>query len=120
MKLRCGIDRARRGLSVTIIGFVGTNSGTNRHGFYWVLASNLQFSSRREGLWRKMRSTIHRARRDLSSTIISFTGTDIEANPFQKYSNPDLRYLTSTCPVKFFVTLPYPGRAGYLYPVGLY
>jgi hypothetical protein len=42
----------------------------------------------------KVRSAIDRARRDLSSTIIHFVGTGIEANPFQKYSNPDLRYLT--------------------------
>jgi hypothetical protein len=41
-----------------------------------------------------MRSAINRARRDLSGTIIGFVGTDIEANRFQKYSNPDLRYLT--------------------------
>ncbi len=41
-----------------------------------------------------MRSEIDRARRDLSGTIIGFVGTGIEANRSQKYSNPDLRYLT--------------------------
>ncbi len=33
--MRSEIDRARRDLSGTIIGFVGTNSETNRHRFYW-------------------------------------------------------------------------------------
>ncbi len=47
------------------------------------------------GLLRKMKCAIDRARRDLSGTIIGFVGTGIEANLFQKYSNPDLRYLTS-------------------------
>ncbi len=42
-----------------------------------------------------MKCAIDRARRDLSGTIIGFVGTGIEANRFQKYSNPDLRYLTS-------------------------
>ncbi len=41
----------------------------------------------------KMRSAIGRVRRDLSGTIIGFVGTGIEVNLFQKYSNPDLRYL---------------------------
>jgi hypothetical protein len=44
----------------------------------------------------KVRSAIDRARRDLSGTIIGFVGTCIEVNPFQKYSNLDLRYLTSS------------------------
>jgi hypothetical protein len=43
-KMRSEIDRARRDLSGTIIGFVGNNSGTNRHRFYWFLNSNLGFS----------------------------------------------------------------------------
>jgi hypothetical protein len=38
------IDRTRRDLSGTIIGFVGTNSGMNQHSFYWFLSSNLGFS----------------------------------------------------------------------------
>ncbi len=46
------------------------------------------------GLRRKIKCAIDRARRDLSGTIIGFVGTGIEANRFQKYSNPDLRYLT--------------------------
>jgi hypothetical protein len=33
-QVRRAIDRARRDLSGTIIGFVFTNSGTNRHNFY--------------------------------------------------------------------------------------
>jgi hypothetical protein len=41
-----------------------------------------------------MKSAIDRARRDLSGTIIGFVSTGVEANPFQKYSNLDLRYLT--------------------------
>jgi hypothetical protein len=32
--MRSAIDRARRDLSGTIIEFVGTNSGMNRHNFY--------------------------------------------------------------------------------------
>ncbi len=45
MKVRSAIDRARRDLSGIIIGFVGTNSGMNRHSFYWFLNSNLGFST---------------------------------------------------------------------------
>jgi hypothetical protein len=33
-KMRSAIDRARRDLSGTIIEFVGTKSGMNRHNFY--------------------------------------------------------------------------------------
>jgi hypothetical protein len=44
MKVRSAIDRVRRDLSGIIIGFVGTNSGMNRHSFYWFLNSNLGFS----------------------------------------------------------------------------
>ncbi len=47
------------------------------------------------GLRKKMRSEIDRARQHLSGTIIGFVGTGVEANRFQKYSNPDLKYLTS-------------------------
>jgi hypothetical protein len=42
-----------------------------------------------------MTSAIDRARRDLSGTTIGFVGMSMEANPFRKYSNPDIRYLTS-------------------------
>ncbi len=56
--------------------------------------SHLSFSLWMRGLRKKIRSTIDRARRDLSGTIIHFVVTGIEANPFQKYSNPDLRFLT--------------------------
>jgi hypothetical protein len=52
----------------------------------------------KEGSTEKMRSAINRARRDLSGTTIGIVGTGIEANPFQKYSNPDLRYLTFFLP----------------------
>jgi hypothetical protein len=41
-----------------------------------------------------MKCGIDRAPRDLSGTIIGFVGTGVEANRFEKYSNPDLRYLT--------------------------
>jgi hypothetical protein len=41
-----------------------------------------------------MTSAIDRARRDLSGTTIGFVGMSLEANPFRKYSNPDIRYLT--------------------------
>ena len=55
------------------------------------------------GLGKQMSSAIDRARRDLSGTIIGFVGTGIEANRFQKYSNPDLRYLT--CCYRFLFLL---------------
>jgi hypothetical protein len=42
--MRDEIDRARRDLSGTIIGFVGTNSGMNWNSFYWFLGSNFGFS----------------------------------------------------------------------------
>jgi hypothetical protein len=51
-----------------------------------------------------MRSAIDRARRDLSGTIIGFVGTGVEANRFQKYSNPDLRYLTLPIVIFRFTT----------------
>ncbi len=62
----------------------------NRHNFYskfrdlWAFwDSNFGFSPRKEGLRRKVKSAIDRARRDLSGTIIGFVGTGIEANRFQ-------------------------------------
>ncbi len=92
--MRGEIDRARRDLSGIIIGFVGTNSRMNRQSLYSkfrdlgaFLASDLGFPPRRRALWRKMRSAIDRARRNLSCSIIGFVSTGIEANP-------DLRYLT--------------------------
>jgi hypothetical protein len=42
----------------------------------------------------KIKSAIDSSRRDLSGTIIGFVGTSAGTNPFQEYSNPDLRYLT--------------------------
>jgi hypothetical protein len=42
----------------------------------------------------KIKSAIDSSRRDLSGTVIGFVGTSAETNPFQEYSNPDLRYLT--------------------------
>ncbi len=42
-----------------------------------------------------MKRGIDKARRDLSGTTVDFVGTGTGANAFKKYSNPDLRYLTS-------------------------
>ena len=49
----------------------------------------------KRGLRKKMKCAIDTAGRDLSGTIIGFVGTGVEANRLQKYSNPDIRYLTS-------------------------
>ncbi len=49
-----------------------------------------------------MTSAIDRARRDLSGTTIGFVGMSMEANPFRKYSNPDIRYLTYVKLIYFF------------------
>ncbi len=42
----------------------------------------------------KIRGAIDNSRRVLSGTIIGFVGKSAETNPFEEYSNPDLRYLT--------------------------
>ncbi len=47
--MRSAIDRDHRDLSGTTIGFVGTNSGTNRHRFYWFLNSSLGVFSMKGG-----------------------------------------------------------------------
>ncbi len=77
-----------------MIDVFGTNSGTKRYSFDWFSNSSLGFSPLRTGSRIKMSSGIDRAFGGLSGTIISFVGTGIKSNQSQKYSNPDLRYLT--------------------------
>jgi hypothetical protein len=91
-KMRRVIDRARRDLYGTIIGFFGTNSGMNRHSFYSKFRglgtfwdSNFGFSPWRRGPRRKMKCSIDRARRDLYSTIIGFVGTNSGTNRHRFY-----------------------------------
>jgi hypothetical protein len=100
-QMRCGMDRARRVISETIIGFVGINSWTNRDGFpmnfhifSMFFCSTLHCSKRWEYSLEKATPEIDSARGVLLGPQASLVGTNSTANLFRLYLNPNLRYPT--------------------------
>ncbi len=100
--MRCGFGRAHRGLSKTVSEPTWSNLWANPDVFFIIFgvflaffSSILGFSPRWKMLRRKKSSAFDRARRALSWSNVGLIWSNLWANPFEKYSNPDQRYPTS-------------------------